>query len=455
MRNLIKDLVSNPLILPLLFGIFVVYIAVAFEYATQGKHPEKLEKIVTVLIFFIMPGIQISPFNLIHPEDLGAHEIGVQAIMIRVVPYACIMLILKTRYSDFLQNMLLIFLDPFLAVFLALGVLSIFWSETPNITMRASLTFLGLSAVAAHIAKRYSWNEICQFLRLSTAFICILSFFYAIAMPGVGVDGKGWKGVLRHGNPLGSLMSFTTIIWALYAIENPKLRNLSLAISFISLIVMLQTNSASAKVVLIVLLGLVASLRYLRQLNFKIAFTALSIFLVFSIIIGIFVIENAETIIVDVLDKDMTLNGRIPLWTNLIYAVAKQPLFGYGYKGFWQSWRGPENPAAPYATSDFGWVAHHGHNGFIDVMIDFGWVGFLCFFISFVRNLALGVMYMIRYKNSEALIPLVILTYILMSNLAQSDLIVSRGIWFYYITLNIRISIDITGKKISGYRNFN
>ncbi|MCT7990851.1 O-antigen ligase family protein [Laspinema olomoucense] len=455
MRSFLKDLISDPLILLLLVAIFVVYIAVAFEYATQGKHPQKLEKIITLLIFFIIPGVQISPFNLIHPENLAAPEVGVPAILSRLIPYGCTMLILKTRYSDFLQNILLIFLDPFLTVFLALLVVSMFWSETPNLTLRASLVMLGLSAVAAHIAKRYSWKEMCHFLRLSTAFISILSLFYAIALPGIGVSGKGWKGVLRHGNPLGSLMAFTTILWGLYAVENPRLRKVSSVISGISLIVMLQTNSASAKVLLAVLLCLVVSLGYLRKLNFKIAFTAISIFLVISIIMGIFVVENVETIIVDVLDKDLTLNGRIPLWTKLIQASANKPLLGYGYKGFWQEWRGPDNPAAPYATSDFGWIAPHGHNGFLDVIIDFGWVGFFCFFISFVKTIALGVMYMIRNKNSDALIPLVMLTYIIMSNLAQSDLMIARGIWFYYIILVIRMSLDITGKEIRGYRNFN
>lgn len=453
MKEIVKEVIRDPMILLLVMGAGLTFFLLAFEYATFGKRPKYLEKALTFLIFFVSSYPQIFPFKLFHLYDLTKHTIGTQAILMRVIPYSFSVFVLKNRYSDFLQSTLLLFLDPFLGTFLLIGCLSFFWSETPDLTLRNSFILLLLSAIAAHIGKRFTWSEICHFLRLSNALTAILSFFYAIAIPSVGVSGKGWKGILKHGNPLGALMALTTVILILYVYDKPKERWMYLVVALISLINLQKTNSAGSKVVLVVLISELIFLKFIKNLNFKLALSAVAIFLAVSIALGILVIENRETIIVDILGKDMELNGRIPLWTRLMGGIAAQPIFGYGVSGFWQHWREAENPAAPFATNDFGWVAHHAHNGFLDVLLDFGLVGGLFFLISFFKNIAISVLFMIRGKDSDAIVPLLILTFIIMTNISQSDLVGIQHLWFYYVILTVRVTLDVTGKNVSGYKS--
>jgi exopolysaccharide production protein ExoQ len=65
-----------------------------------------------------------------------------------------------------------------------------------------------------------------------------------------------------------------------------------------------------------------------------------------------------------------TLTGRIPLWNFLIsnYLEAR-PLFGYGFDGFWT----PQHVIRVSASQD--WLIMHAHSGYLNVVLDLGYVG--------------------------------------------------------------------------------
>jgi len=70
------------------------------------------------------------------------------------------------------------------------------------------------------------------------------------------------------------------------------------------------------------------------------------------------------------------LNGRVPLWTDLLSHVAERPLLGYGYNGFW-------TPARIYEiSSEHEWTIATAHSVFIDVLLNVGLVGATFFTIA-------------------------------------------------------------------------
>ena len=445
-----KELIKDPLILLTIGIVGLVFLLLAFQYATKPKNADLLEKMVAIAALFLITNPVIQPLPLLHPEGITSHTGSVIGYLSRIVPYSAVLFVLKSRYIKILQSTLMLFvLDPALAILQVIVLLSFTWSETPSYSFRGAIVQVGLTIFSAYLAQRYSWHEICKLIRWNLGLLAVLSLLYSIAVPSVGIHGKGWRGILGHPNPLSSLMGLNAGLWLFEAYLNPKGRWLAIGIFFISVLIIQNANSAGGKVQLIALITSIVWLSFLKRLNFKLALTGVIVLMVFVISGTILFVENAETIVVDILGKDMSLTGRVPLWISLMSAVGNNPLLGYGYHGFWQGWRGEDNPAAPYATNTWGWTAPHAHNGFIEIILYCGIVGFILFAISFFKTIVFGVIYLIESENPEAVLPLAIMTILVISNISLSQLMDINPMWMYYVMITVSLSINVANNQNS------
>jgi len=73
--------------------------------------------------------------------------------------------------------------------------------------------------------------------------------------------------------------------------------------------------------------------------------------------------------------RDATLTGRIPLWGMVVGEIARQPFFGHGYAGFWIE----DSRDVQYIWKTIGWAAPDAHSGYLDVALQFGLAGVLCY----------------------------------------------------------------------------
>ncbi|MGB3404113.1 MAG: O-antigen ligase family protein [Microcoleaceae cyanobacterium] len=437
-----KELITDPLILiPLLF-VFVIYFLITFHYGSKQKIAAKLEYLLAFVFLFVSPGLAISPINILQPYHFTVPKISLRSIVIKFGLYSYFIIILKSSFSRIFQSSLLLFSNPFLGLLLCLSLLSAIWSETPAYTLRQSLLIVGLSIFSAHIASRYSWDKLVVLIRYSTTLISILSAFYALAMPSIGVEPKGWKGITSHPNRLGILLSLNITLWLFHAIHHPKQRWFAVSFAFFSLYVRQNTNSATSLVLILILLTLVGCLRLLKSLSFQQAFVGVVIFMVLGIGIMLIVLENWFNIL-NALDKDPSLTGRTEFWPQIIERIVeKRPILGYGTQGFWQAWRGIENPANGISTPK-GFKPPHAHNGFLEIFLDLGVVGFVIFLFAFFRTVASAVFYMGINPSSESLLPLVFLTWMVIPNITVSELFYPTHIWVYFVIITVRLNLEI------------
>ncbi|MBE9041666.1 O-antigen ligase family protein [Oscillatoriales cyanobacterium LEGE 11467] len=443
-----KALLADPIFLSLILGIGLVFILLAFQYASPKNVTDRLAVGLSVAILVVIPYLTIKPFVWLHPSDFMLHNLSLNSALMKIVSYGVSVFVLKFWFRDFARSFLLLFANPFLGILLGLVGFSAFWSELPLLTLQASLALLVVSTLAAHIAQKYTWQQIATLLRWSTGIITGLSLFYSLAIPSVGVVGKGWRGILAHPNPLGALMGLNAVFWYVRAANNPKERVPSVLMVLVSMLIMQNTNSAGAKVTLVALFSALLILRFIKRLSFQWAYAIIVIFMAISIGTTILVTENLEYIVVDVLGKDMTLTGRVPLWTKVIGKVVRDsPILGFGFHGFWQDWRGEDNPAYEVASDGYGWVAHHAHNGFIDLFADLGMVGLFLFVASLMLNIGLAIKYMSQTREPEAIFYLIIFILLLIVNNTQSSLLGIHHIWFYYVLCSVRLGMDTLGHK--------
>ena len=446
-----KDILRVPMFALMLFCLAVILFVTL--YILVARHPKlgvTLEKFFVWVLFFTISGgsgVSTMPFPKLHPSILYNIKTTPPTLIGQIAIYGGMMLMLFPRLTKTTQKTVSIVIkwiagDIFLGLFLLTMTLSGLWSQTPEHTFRAIGAMWLITVISIYVGKTYSWSELYGLLRWLTGLLAL----WAIVKPNAGGDGC-WTGVLSHKNPFSFQMANTASLWILYAIKNPKYRYLSLFITLIALVGLQKGCSGASRVLTVVLISLWSYLTLLKKLPIKWAFVCFILFLAVSIGIGILVLNNLEAIIVDGLKKDMTLTGRTDFWPLIIDRINQtSPIFGYGKEGFWQAWRGVEDPAYGIVVVKTGFVPPHSHNGFMEILCELGWVGFLLFTLSFFNNIFRGIKYLVKESLPESGLPLYLLTFILMTNLTEGGLFGISSFWCWYVVLSVKLSLDLAAK---------
>ncbi len=435
-----KDILLDPLFLPCILLILLVYALLSFHLASYKKIGFLLGDIFTIFFFCLIPKLTVFPFDkfdlsfFANPEFVVASPTGI----IMIVFYSSTFILLHLYYRQYIEHTISVLKDPFLGTLIILAVCSTLWAYETDKTLRYTLTIFFVSSLAAHIGRRYTLTKIMLMMRFSYSIVAILSFLYAMGKPDIGLHDKGWKGVAIHPNFLGIIMALNVLLWTMDGLNKPKYPWLSWGMVLFSFFILQMANSAGSFVTALLMLMMIGLLLVLKNLTFQQAFTAIVLFLVIGIVTMILVTENWVDLLSS-LNKDPTLTGRTDFWPMLIDAINQRPILGYGYHNFWQPWRGVNNPAANIITPA-GFKPPHAHNGFIEIALDLGYVGLSLFIISFMRNLLLGSMFLTKSRQLESLLPTIFMGYLLLQNITESRLLDVNFVWFYYVLFTVKLN---------------
>ena len=441
---LLKELIlGNSLFIWMLIAIVAIATLLLFQLGSRKKIGLALEKTFAGFYIFLSPFITQTPFNYLHLTTLKDTS-GSILTMLPYFFYPWIVLILFSRFKAFGNNFIYFFskvlsMNPFFLLYILLPSLSTLWSIVPDVTLRAGLAFSAFTAFGFYLAAQYEWHDLSRFWRLAYTALGLASFI--MRPPGAGE----FVGLTQSKNSLGGVLALCTAFWYLHYSQGAKTnteRWISLGLMFFSFYLVRANKSGGALVATIILIIAVSSLNFLKKLSFQWAFTAIICFLVVSIIMTVFVVDNLEEIIVGGLGKDLTLTGRTEFWPQLIDAVNQRPWFGYGYEGFFQQDKlGPATPAYFIYTAS-GFQPKNPHNGAIGILLAFGWPGLILMMISLLLNLAYAVRYLSRSKLEDAGMPICFLVYIIMSNITEGYILLTANAWLSYVMLTVRLAID-------------
>ncbi|MEG4571784.1 O-antigen ligase family protein [Microcoleus sp. N3A4] len=446
-----KDILRVPMFMLMLFCLVAIaFVTIYILVARHHKFAARLEKIFVGILFFTITsssGVTPMLFQKLHPIIFSNLKTTAPTIIGQLAIYSGMIILLVPRLSKTTKNLVPVAIkwilgDGFFCLFLLMMTLSGLWSQTPEHSYRAILSMWGITLVSMYVGKQYSWLEIYGLLRWLS---CLLAL-WGVVQTNPSSDGC-WTGILSHKNPFSFQMANTASLWILYAAKEKKYRYLSLFITLIALVGLQKGCSGASRILTVILITFWVYLSVLKRLPVKWAFLCFLLFLVGSICIAIVVLNNLEAIVVDGLKKDMTLTGRTNFWPLIIDRINhNSPIFGYGMGGFWQSWRGLEDPAYGIIDVKSGFVPPHSHNGFIDILCELGWGGLLLFIFSFFNNIFRGVKYLIKESFPESALALYLLTFMLMTNMTEGGLLAIGTYWCWYVVLSVKLSLDTTVK---------
>jgi O-antigen ligase len=344
-----------------------------------------------------------------------------------------------------------------LLTFLAYIFLSFIWSDLPISSLKSLQNLLRITLFGVYFGTRYTIREQLNYLAWALGIGAVLSIFTVFVFPGYGIMGSEfspvgnlvseranagtWKGVYGHKNSLGRAMVLGSLVFiTLCTCRTSRSRFQStakmiilLSLTLIALVLIVGSSSKTSIAMFVFLL--ISIPVYTQILVLKDTKFAFSFFLGFLLLSSslLFFIENYVSI-VESFGRDPTLTGRLGVWQGALQAIQLRPVLGYGYGGFW------DTDYAWLVWDQAGWFPKHSHNGFLDLLLDLGWLGFLFFLISYFLIIFQSLILLRRVKSIEACWPILYMTFFFVANLTESSIFRQNFTWIIYVALLISVS---------------
>ena len=125
------------------------------------------------------------------------------------------------------------------------------------------------------------------------------------------------------------------------------------------------------------------------------------------------------------------------MWLELSSYVAQKPFLGYGFNGFWDTKYGQVFKAR-WAWSE----VPHSHNGFIELLLSLGLIGFILFITSFIFLFLRSYRQAYVAKTLEDIVPMQFFLTFLIANMSESELLIANNIyWVMYVTMSLSLAL--------------
>ena len=398
------------------------------------------EKILVIIGFLLTFGAYIPLWYLIrHPDQAGSLRAAQSPFLIIGIVYLITSIIVLARFQCYKQN--LRFMYP-LVIFLAWICLSVIWSPDKGLTAWRSLALVGAMLFGFYLASTFSLDDQLDLIYWAILIALLSSIVLCIIWPNYGVmtgfhEGR-WRGVFTHKNVLGRIAVLFVLVVTLHKdFSRDKILSKILRVLLFSMGIMLTflSGSAGAVVSLSILLSFIVLL--VIVIKKKVLYVPLwASMLCLGLGSATLAIGNVSVVFA-ALGRSSNLTGRIPLWESLLPLIKQKLFLGFGYGAFWRGFDGP----SALVWKAIGWHPIHAHNGFLDILLDSGVVGFSIFTFGY---LLLFVKAIKRTRYALYLFevwPLVYLVFLLIYDLTESTLIwYFPFFWIIYASMFVNLA---------------
>jgi O-antigen ligase len=284
--------------------------------------------------------------------------------------------------------------NKWLMVLILYMLVSVLWSPMPAISFRRWIRELTAVAMAFLVMSERNPRQALQSIFRRTIYLLIpVSLLLIKYYPDLGIyynpytGERSWIGAATQKNGLGLLcvVSAFFLVWTF--IRRWQRQEIPVAKYQIYAEVLLLfltfwllggpqkslTYSATSTVAFLIGLAVLGGFLWAKKRGLIIGPTTLKVLVASIIVIGTLTPILGKLPIFDVsasVGRDETLTGRSDIWQILVPLAMKTPLLGHGIGGFWTT-------AMRERTSS------HAHNGYLDMLLNLGFIGLLLFFLFF------------------------------------------------------------------------
>ena len=331
--------------------------------------------------------------------------------------------------------------------FACFAFVSALWSQDSSVTIRKAVFLVLTTAFGIYFARRYSVERQLRMICVAACAVACLSIGFALILPHYGIDHDAhegvWTGVFTQKNVCAREMLFLLICLLPYKPEGTNMQWMRRIAIIAVLVVTAGTQSKTAFLMAAMMLCFFPALRCMRRLSRGLALMALSSALL-SVLLFCAVALSAGPAFVLLIGRDSTMTGRTGIWVAVLDAILKRPLLGYGFAAFWLSLRG-ESANIVLALR---WAVPAAHNGFLEVWLQLGAVGFVLFGLGFFKAARSAIRDHRQSSFQRAAWPLAVLLLTLVYNLDESSLMQPNDfLWVLYVATLVNIAHGATVRR--------
>lgn len=330
--------------------------------------------------------------------------------------------------------------EPLFMMLVAWAMISSVWSTTGGQTARQTVAWALTSAFGFWVAIRFPLKRVLTLYAQGLLVATALNLAWVLVFTQWGHINvwwnplaSGWKGITSNKNSLGQLSAMSIVILTLAWRVVDRRKALYLLGAAANLFILLNVDSKTALVACIGTLILALMFRLLRAQRQLFAASVL-LLLVTGALSLVLVLQNFQSFAAG-LGRNGDLTGRTQLWGDLWPEFLDRPIIGYGWSGFWNGWFSPAHQVWLKNT----WQPPDAHNQFFQIAIDLGIIGVLLFYGGFLRTMSRAVIYVRDRAEPVALVPLVFLTYLLLSSITEHGTIGRSSQWAFLLVCVVTV----------------
>lgn len=334
--------------------------------------------------------------------------------------------------------------DKLITLLMIIVTFSIFWSVAPGITVPRIIALWGTTLFGIYFATRYSLKQQLYLLGWALGLVIVMSILFAVGLPkyGImqGVHANAWRGIYTHKNSFGSTMALGTITFLILGAADKPKRWLFHTGLFVSIVLLLLSRASSPLIYLFVITLIFFALKVLGW-EYKVKAAAICLFTTVGYVLATWCITQAEAIAA-MFGKDLTFTGRTDIWVYVWELIQKKPWLGYGYGALWSGW----NSETSFVWKAVHWEAPHSHNGFLEVLLGLGVLGFSVLVIHIAITFTRSLIIVGQARTATYFFPLIILLLMLLKNTTEVSFISRNSLdWVLYVSvaLSSHLKFDI------------
>jgi exopolysaccharide production protein ExoQ len=301
-------------------------------------------------------------------------------IVIPGIAYSIVLWVLMINARRVIAQALQMRMLTLLALF---TICSALWSQDPFRSAYNGAFYLIETLFAFYLVLRFDPEEILSIMMMAGVSISVLCLIMVFLFPQFGVnqsarDGLAWIGLFTDRTLTGKCMLY--LLSPAIIFRRRSFNNRHMIYILLMLIMVLMAHAATARVILLLYIALMASMSVSRKFGRRSSLLIVGMLLAAGTLIALVGFQFLPRVL-GALGRNATLSGRTEIWNLVLGSIAKRPLLGYGYYSFWQGLRGESANIIVGAH----WMFGYAHNGILEICLQLGLVGTALFFVTLVQ----------------------------------------------------------------------
>lgn len=304
------------------------------------------------------------------------------------------------------------------------------WAPTPEVALRRAVLEIVIALSAVLGVQTIGAERSLILLRNVLAAVLVIDFasipfiHQAVHLPGEADPGLigNWRGLYYHKNVAGAVSAITALLFFFEALGTRRAPHWLAFAGAVIFTVMTRSKTSIALLPVALSVGLLFRCTMRHSLERWIVLLAGG-----TLLAGI-----ASAVVVDFpaitrfLTDPTEFTGRVAIWQAELAFIRDHPLLGAGFGSFADT--GALSPLYNYVSDKWVQGISHGHNGYLQVLMTIGGIGFALAMLALMVQPALALRRADRRENRRFFAPLcAIFVFSLLHNFVETDFLESDG----------------------------